>query len=419
MIVSYTGWYILDPIIAIAVAIYILYSGYKLISRSANKLMDAAIPEEEVARIVAYLDSLKQEQVEYHSLLTRMAGQRRFISIHLLVPGSGACKRARIRDRIEETIVKMFDEPVTVQTHLEPVEDPASMRDIGLIASSEGFKELFRDGDRQDEPAFTCGTVLPPLCSMDKRIFRLALPNIITNVTVPLLGIIDIAIAGRLGSPVYIGAIALGSSIFNVIYWNFGFLRMSSSGFAAQAYGARDLPEVMNVFARSLAIGLGSGVAIVLLQYPIGALAFKLVQSGPESIQHVKTYFRYVVWGAPAVLGMYAFKGWFIGMQNARTPMVIAIFNNVLNIVLSLLFVYGFGMKIDGIALGTMLSQWVSLLVAAAFWWRYIGGCEVLARSPFGISRPCATTFEQRYLRAYPPALPGDHLLYLRFLGDG
>ncbi|HHU97560.1 MAG: cation diffusion facilitator family transporter [Bacteroidota bacterium] len=133
VIVSYTGWYILDPIIAIAVAIYILYSGYKLISRSANKLMDAAIPEEEVARIVAYLDSLKQEQVEYHSLLTRMAGQRRFISIHLLVPGEWSVQKGHeYADRIEETIVKMFDEPVTVQTHLEPVEDPASMRDIGL-----------------------------------------------------------------------------------------------------------------------------------------------------------------------------------------------------------------------------------------------------------------------------------------------
>ncbi len=133
VIVSYTGWYILDPIIAIAVAIYILYSGYKLISRSANKLMDAAIPEEEVARIVAYLNSLKQEQVEYHSLLTRMAGQRRFISIHLLVPGEWSVQKGHeYADRIEETIVKMFDEPVTVQTHLEPVEDPASMRDIGL-----------------------------------------------------------------------------------------------------------------------------------------------------------------------------------------------------------------------------------------------------------------------------------------------
>ena len=206
---------------------------------------------------------------------------------------------------------------------------------------------------------------------MDRRIFRLALPNIITNITVPLLGMIDIAIAGRLGSAVYIGAIALGASIFNMIYWNFGFLRMSSSGFASQAYGARDLPEVMNVFIRALAIGLGGGGLIVLLQYPIGELAFSLVRSGPESIRHVQTYFRIVVWGAPAVLGMYAFQGWFIGMQNARIPMVIAILNNVLNIVLSTLFVFGFGMQIDGLALGTVLSQLISLGVSAGFWWKY------------------------------------------------
>ena len=206
---------------------------------------------------------------------------------------------------------------------------------------------------------------------MDRRIFRLALPNIITNITVPLLGMIDIAIAGRLGSAVFIGAIALGASIFNMIYWNFGFLRMSSSGFASQAYGARDLPEVMNVFIRALAIGLGGGFLIVLLQYPIGELAFSLVRSGPESIQHVQTYFRIVVWGAPAVLGMYAFQGWFIGMQNARIPMIVAILNNVLNIVLSTLFVFVFGMKIEGIALGTVLSPLISLGVSAGFWWKY------------------------------------------------
>lgn len=133
VIVSYTGWYIIDPIIAIAVAIYILYAGYKLISRSVNKLMDAAIPEEEMARIVAYLDSLKQERVEYHSLLTRMAGQRRFISLHLLVPGEWSVQKGHdYADRVEEAIANMFDGPMTVQTHLEPVEDPASMRDIGL-----------------------------------------------------------------------------------------------------------------------------------------------------------------------------------------------------------------------------------------------------------------------------------------------
>ena len=208
---------------------------------------------------------------------------------------------------------------------------------------------------------------------MDKKIFRLALPNIITNITVPLLGMIDIAVAGRLGSAVYIGAIALGANIFNMIYWNFGFLRMSSSGFASQAYGARDFAESMNVLIRSLAIGIGIGLTIILLQYPIGELAFKLIKSGPESVQHVKTYFKIVVWGAPAVLGMYAFKGWFIGMQNAKIPMVIAIMNNVLNILLSVIFVFVLGMKIEGIALGTTLSQIVSFIVAAILWRKHYG----------------------------------------------
>src|SRR5690554_531890 len=208
---------------------------------------------------------------------------------------------------------------------------------------------------------------------MDKKIFRLALPNIITNITVPLLGMIDIAVAGRLGSAVYIGAIALGANIFNMIYWNFGFLRMSSSGFASQAYGARDFSEAMSVLIRSLAIGLGIGFIIILMQYPIGELAFKFIKSGTESVNHVKTYFRIVIWGAPAVLGMYAFKGWFIGMQNARIPMVIAILNNILNIVLSVCFVFGLGMSIEGIALGTTLSQIISLVVAAILWQKYYG----------------------------------------------
>jgi MATE family multidrug resistance protein len=214
---------------------------------------------------------------------------------------------------------------------------------------------------------------LQELTSMDKKIFRLALPNIITNITVPILGMIDIAVAGRLDSVVYIGAIALGSNIFNMIYWNFGFLRMSSSGFASQAYGARDFAESMNVFIRSLAIGLGIGFIILLLQYPIGEVAFRLIKSSPESVHHVKTYFRIIVWGAPAVLGMYAFKGWFIGMQNARIPMLIAILNNVLNIILSVGFVFGLGMSIDGIALGTALSQIISFFVAAILWQKYYG----------------------------------------------
>lgn len=206
---------------------------------------------------------------------------------------------------------------------------------------------------------------------MDRKIFRLAIPNIIANITVPMLGMIDIAVAGRLGNAVYIGAIALGGNIFNMIYWNFGFLRMSSSGFASQAYGARDLSEAMHVLIRTLIIGLGFGALILLLQYPIGKFAFSLIQSGPESVHYVASYFQIVVWGAPAVLGMYAFKGWFIGMQNARIPMVIAISNNLLNILLSVFFVFVLKMQIEGIALGTLLSQIISFLLAVYFWWRY------------------------------------------------
>lgn len=208
---------------------------------------------------------------------------------------------------------------------------------------------------------------------MDKKIFRLALPNIISNITVPLLGMIDITIAGHLGSAIYIGAIALGSNIFNMVYWNFGFLRMSSSGFTAQAYGARDFGEAMNVLLRSLIVALTFGLLIVVLQIPIEKVALNFIKSGAETKENVQLYFRIAVWSAPAVLGMYAFNGWFIGMQNAKTPMIIAILNNVLNIILSVIFVFGFDMKIKGIALGTMLSQLITFAVTLAIWFKLYG----------------------------------------------
>ncbi len=208
---------------------------------------------------------------------------------------------------------------------------------------------------------------------MDKKIFRLAIPNIITNITVPLLGMIDIAVAGHLGSAVYIGAIALGANIFNMIYWNFGFIRIGTSGFTAQAYGARNFAEAMNTLIRSLLVGLGIGLLIVSLQYPVGNVALNLIRSGEESRMHVADYFRICVWSAPAVLGTYAFKGFFIGMQNAKTPMFIAILNNLLNIALNFLFVFGFGMKIQGIALGTMLSQVITFMMCIAVWFKQYG----------------------------------------------
>lgn len=133
VIVKFTGWLIVDPIIAILVALHIIYTGYRLISRSASGLMDASIPGEDLEKITNYLDSLNDQKIEYHSLLTRVAGRRKFIAMHILVPGKWTVKEAHdYADEIEETIVNMFDEPVTVHTHLEPVEDPASMKDIGI-----------------------------------------------------------------------------------------------------------------------------------------------------------------------------------------------------------------------------------------------------------------------------------------------
>ena len=133
LLVKFTGWLIIDPIIAILVALNIIYAGYKLISRSASGLMDATIPAEDLEKVILYLDSLKVNEIEYHSLLTRVAGQRKFISMHLLVPGEWSVKEGHDwADQVEETIIGLFNEPVTVSTHIEPVDDPASMEDIGI-----------------------------------------------------------------------------------------------------------------------------------------------------------------------------------------------------------------------------------------------------------------------------------------------
>lgn len=133
IIVKFTGWLIVDPIIAILVALNIIYTGYRLIIRSAIGLMDVTIPDEDMIKITLYLDSLKTRQIEYHSLMTRTAGQRKFVFFHLLVPGNWTVKQGHdFADEIEEHIINMFNQPVTVDTHLEPVEDPASMNDIGL-----------------------------------------------------------------------------------------------------------------------------------------------------------------------------------------------------------------------------------------------------------------------------------------------
>ena len=198
----------------------------------------------------------------------------------------------------------------------------------------------------------------------DRQILKIAVPSIVSNITVPLLGLIDVAIVGHMGSAAYIGAVAVGSMIFNLIYWLFGFLRMSTSGLTAQAYGRRDLTEVVRILVRSGRIALLTAFAVIVLQLPLKWLMFWLMGPTPDVMPYATTYFRIVVWGAPAMLGLYSLSGWFIGMQNSRIPMFISIMQNVTNILVSLTLVYGFGMKIEGVALGTVIAQYVGLLIA-------------------------------------------------------
>lgn len=206
---------------------------------------------------------------------------------------------------------------------------------------------------------------------MNKRILGLAVPSIISNITVPLLGLVDVSIVGHLGSATYIGAIAVGGMLFSMIYWIFGFLRMGTSGLTAQAYGRRDLAEVILLFVRSLGIAFGLALLLIMLQYPILKVAFTLIDATPAIKDLASLYFRICIWGAPAVLGLYSFAGWFVGMQNSRFPMYIAITQNVVNIAASLFFVFIWNRGVAGVAMGTLVAQYAGLLMASLLWYGY------------------------------------------------
>lgn len=202
---------------------------------------------------------------------------------------------------------------------------------------------------------------------MNKQILHIALPSIISNITVPLLALVDTTIVGHLGSASYIAAIALGGMIFNMIYWLFNFLRMGTGGLTAQAYGANQHQATSYILLRSLTIAGGIALTLLLLQRPIFQVTFHFVTATAEVRSLASIYFNILIWGAPAMLALYSFTGWFLGMQNARIPMCIAITQNVVNIAVSTLLVFGCHLKIEGVALGTLISQYTALLLAFIF----------------------------------------------------
>lgn len=202
---------------------------------------------------------------------------------------------------------------------------------------------------------------------MNREILRIALPAIVTNITVPLLGLVDTAIVGHMGAASYMGAIAVGSMMFNLIYWVFGFLRMGTSGLTAQAYGRGDRREIQALLRQSLLTALGIAGGLVILQWPLRELMLWFIGPTPDVLPLAVTYFNIVIWGAPAMLALYAMSGWFIGMQDTRTPMVISILQNIVNIFASLILVYGFDMKVEGVAWGTVIAQYAGALSALFF----------------------------------------------------
>lgn len=205
---------------------------------------------------------------------------------------------------------------------------------------------------------------------MDYKIMRIALPNMVSNITVPLMGIVSTAIAGHWGadSAATIGALAIGVSIFNFIYWNCAFVRMGTSGLTAQAYGAGDLRECTNMLARALAVAAAMGLLMVALQWPVGELALWAMNGG----EMTRAYFYARIWAVPAGIMLFGFNGWFTGMQNAVIPMWTAITVNIVHILCSLWFAFGLDMGIVGIAYASVLAQWSGVALSAALLaWRY------------------------------------------------
>ena len=225
--------------------------------------------------------------------------------------------------------------------------------------------------------------------NLHRDILRLAVPSILANITVPLVGMVDIAVAGHLGASgglgaaALIGGISIGTMLFDMLYWNFGFLRGGTGGLTAQAYGRyrAGVPgaegDIAVTLKRALGIAFGSGLVLVALQWVVVQVAFLLVKCSPE-VQTLATQYFYIrIWAAPATLSMFAFKGWFIGMQDTVRPMVCDLLVNAVNILLSVGLAFGYAglpeLGFRGVAWGTFFAQWTGFTYALLAVWRRYG----------------------------------------------
>jgi len=209
--------------------------------------------------------------------------------------------------------------------------------------------------------------------SWNRRVWRLAGPIMLANITIPLLGAVDTAVVGHLDQVYYLGAVAVGSLIFNFLYWGFGFLRMGTTGFAAQAHGADDTVEAVDTLWRAMVIAALIGVGLLITQGLIIAGAMAIMDASANVDAHTRAYFAIRIWSAPAALANYVVLGWFLGMQNARAGLIIQVFINVINIVLDVLFVVGMGMAVEGVAIATVIAEYGGLALGAFMVHRALG----------------------------------------------
>ena len=212
---------------------------------------------------------------------------------------------------------------------------------------------------------------------INKDILKLAIPSILANITVPIVGMVDIAVAGHLTGEVatMIGGIAIGTMLFDLLYWNFGFLRVGTGGLTAQAYGRKDDKECAKILTRALGISLAFALLLIAIQWIFVKAAFLVVDCTPEVRELASNYFHIRIWAAPATLSLMAFKGWFIGMQDSVSPMVTDFVVNGMNVLMSIVLALGIPavggqswllrpLGFTGIALGTVVAQYSGLLTA-------------------------------------------------------
>lgn len=198
---------------------------------------------------------------------------------------------------------------------------------------------------------------------MNRAILKIALPAIVTNITTPILGLVDLAIVGHFGSAAFIGAIAVGSSLFNMVYWLLNFLRAGTSGLTAQAVGGENYSLRNAILWRGSVLGFILGVATLIISPLLAYWLIPFMEADAATAPLAEIYFNTAIWGAPAYLTTYALSGWLLGNQDSVSTLWIAVCTNIANILLSLTFVGFFDMKIEGVAMGTAISQWIGFFL--------------------------------------------------------